>query len=70
MPVRKPSPGAPTTAEPGAKRQRTPTSSSAQDTALDPFAAAQGLPEGARTGFPGPCLDTREAAAFLLLNEK
>ena len=70
MPVRKPPPGAPTTAEPCAERQRTPASSSAQDTALDPFATAQGLPEGARTGSPGPCLDTREAAAFLHLNEK
>lgn len=67
MPVRKPSSGTPAAAPAAALDNRL---AAPEDGTSAGLAASERMSEPAHAGAPGPCLDTREAAAFLHLNEK
>ena len=70
MPARKTPPISPAAAACVADPHDASIPPGAEHTTPASFFAAQGMAERTPAGLPGPCLDTREAAAFLHLNEK
>ena len=70
MPARKTPPISPAAAACLADPHDASIPPGAEHTTPASFFAAQGMAERTPAGLPGPCLDTREAAAFLHLNEK
>jgi len=70
MPARKTPPISPAAAACPADPHDASIPPGAEHTTPASFFAAQGMAERTPAGLPGPCLDTREAAAFLHLNEK